>query len=474
MKVTQEKLPKSQIGMEIEITPEMSKKAYEQVFQDLTRNANIPGFRKGKVPRQVLLQRFGTTRLKAAAVEELIQDGVKQAIAIASIEAIGNYQLRSNFEELVSQYEPGKALTFSAAVDVLPEVHLSEYTGWNLKVESGKNDPEAVDNFLEERRKEQATLVPVEGRPAQMGDIAVVDFTGTLVSEGSSSETPVEIPGGSATDFQVELAEGRFIAGFVDGIVGMTPGETKEIAVTFPETYAEKSLEGKPAVFTITLKEIKEKELPSVNDDFAQEISEMQTLEELRSTLETRFKEKADKETAANKEQAILDELVKHVEVELPSTLIEQEIDGMLTQTAMQMSNQGVDIKKLFTAEIIPQLRERSRPDAIDRIKRTLALGEVAKRESISVEPTDVDAKVKELMAQYQDRDIDPQKLRDYVAEDLLKEKIIKWIEENSTIELVEAGSLSTSEEQTSQEESDLTPTAAAASTEEETAVNEE
>ena len=468
MKVTQEKLPKSQIGLEIEITPEMSKKAYEQVFQDLTRNANIPGFRKGKVPRQVLLQRFGSMRLKATALEELIQDAVKQALKQEAIAAIGNYQLRSSFEELVNQYEPGKPLTFWAAVDVQPEAQLTDYTGWTLKVEEAKYEPESVDKFLEDRRKEQATLVPVEGRAAQMGDIAVVDFTGRLVTEGEDeSQTAPEIPGGSATDFQVELAEGRFIGGFVDGIVGMMPGETKEIAVTFPDTYAEKSLEGKPAVFTVTLKEIKEKELPELNDDFAQEVSDMQTLEELRANLETRFKEQAEKKTAANKEQAMIDELVKHVEVDLPATLIEQEIDAMLTQTAMQMSNQGFDIKKLFTQEMIPQLRERSREEAIARIKRTVALGEVAKRESISVEPAAVEAKMKELMEQYQERDIDPERLRAYVEEDLLKEKIVKWLEEHSTVELVPEGSLKASEAETTpeQEESAENPPAEETST---------
>lgn len=449
MKVTQEKLPASQIGLEIEIPPEMSKKAYEQVFQDLARSANIPGFRKGKVPRHILLQRFGSLRLKAAALEELIRDGVQQAVKQESIEAIGNYQLRSNFDQLVNQFEPGQALTFSAAVDVSPEVKLSQYTGFQLKVEEVKYDPSSVDNFLEERRKEQATLVPVEGRAAQMGDVAVVDFSGKLVNEGEAeSETPEEIPGGQAQDFQVELAEGRFIEGFVDGIVGMNPGETKEVSVQFPEGYPQQELAGKPAVFTITLKELKEKELPEVDDDFAQEISEFQTLEELRSTLETRFKEQAENKTAANKEQALIEELLKQVEVDLPQTLIEQEVDAMLTQTAVQMTNQGFDIKKLFTKDTIPQLRDRSRPEAIDRIKRSLALREIAKRESVQVEPAALEARIKELIEQYQDRELDPDRLREFVEEDLLKEKIVNWLEENSTIELVPEGSLiATSEE---------------------------
>ncbi|MCL1471977.1 trigger factor [Argonema antarcticum] len=445
MKVTQAKLPQSQIGLEIEIPSEISKKAYEQVFQDLARSANIPGFRKGKVPRHILVQRFGSTRLKAAALEEIIRDGVRDAIKQESIQALGNYQLRSNFDELVNQFELGKAVTFSAAVDVVPEVNLKQYTGLHLKAEEVKYDPDSVDKFLEERRKELATLVPVSGRPAQMGDVAVVDFKGRLVSEASAEgEAAEEIPGGEAQDFQVELAEGRFIKGFVDGMVGMNVGESKEVSVDFPEDYPQKELAGKPAVFAVTLKDLKEKELLEVNDDFAQEISEFQTLEELRSTLETRFQEQAQRKTDANKQEALLAELVNLVEVDLPQTLIEQEVDELVTQTAMRLSKQGIDIKKLFTQEMIPQFRERSLPDAIDRLKRSLGLREVATRESIQVEPAAVATRSQEVMQEYSDeKDIDPEKLREFVENELLTEKIIKWLEEHSTIELVPEGSLS-------------------------------
>jgi trigger factor len=241
MKVTQEKLPASQIGLEIEITPEMTKKAYEQVFQDLARNANIPGFRKGKVPRPILLQRFGTTRLKAAALEDLIRDGVEQALKQEAIQAIGNYQLRSNFDELVNQFEPGQPVTISAAVDVAPEVTLNKYSGFELKVEEAKYDPSSVDKFLEERRKEQATLVPVEGRAAQMGDVAIVDFSGKLTGgDGADAEAGEEIAGGAAEDFEIELAEGRFIEGFVDGIVGMIQGKPKKSLLYSPKAIHKK------------------------------------------------------------------------------------------------------------------------------------------------------------------------------------------------------------------------------------------
>jgi trigger factor len=443
MKVTQEKLPASQVGLEIEIPPEMSKQAYEKTLQEFTRAANIPGFRKGKVPRQVLVQRFGSSRLKSAAIEELIENSLKQAIEQEKIEAIGNFQLRSSFEELVSQFEPGSALTFSAVVDVPPEVTLNQYKGLQIKAEEVTYDPEQVDQVLENRRNQSATLVPVDGRAAQTGDVAVVDFKGRLTGEDIESES-AEIPGGSAEDFQIELVEGKFIAGFVDGIIGMSLEETKDVSVGFPEDYPQQDLAGKAAVFTITLKELKEKELPELDDDFAQDVSEFETLAEWRESLESRFQKEAEQKTKSNKEQALLDELVKHVEVEIPETLTKQEVDYMITQTAMQLSNQGLDIKRLMTKELIPQLRERSRPEAIARIQRTLALGEVAKRESIKVEEAEIVAKVDEILEQYADQtqDIDMDRLRQSVEDDLLREKILLWLEENATVELVPEGSL--------------------------------
>lgn len=442
MKVTQEKLPASQIGLEIEIPAEKSQQTYEQVIQNFARAANIPGFRKGKVPRQILLQRLGSVRIKAAALEELIQDGLTEAIKQEQIQAIGQPQLRSSFDDLVNQYAPGKPLTFSAAVDIQPEVKIDQYSGLQVQAEEVKYDPSKVERVLEENRTEMATLIPVEGRPAQVGDVAVVDFKGYLPVDASEQD-PQEIPGASATDFQVELQEGKFIEGFVDGIMGMNPGETKEVAAKFPETYPQEDVAGREATFTVTLKEIKEKELPQLDDDFAQEASEFETLEELRSSLESRFQAEAESKTKANKEEALLNELQTHLDVDLPETLVNQEVDALLTQTAVQLSRQGIDVKKLFTQENIAQLRERSRPEAISSLKRSLAIREVAKRESIQVESAEIEARTKELMQQYEGKeDIDFERLREVVEEELLKEKILNWLGEHSTIELVPEGSL--------------------------------
>ncbi|MBE9041733.1 trigger factor, partial [Oscillatoriales cyanobacterium LEGE 11467] len=301
MKVTQEKLPASQIGLEIEIPSDLSAKTYDRTVQNFRRSANIPGFRKGKVPRQILLQRLGSQRIKAAALEEAIQEALKKVIEQEQIEALGNYQLNSDFDALVGEYTPGQPLTFSAKVDVPPEVTLEEdkYQGLEVRVEEVKYEPEKVDEFLEERRVEQATLIPIEERPAQMGDVAIVDFEGRLAPETQGEETE-PFAGGTAEDFEVELVEGKLIPGFVEQIAGMKLEEKKDIQVTFPEEYGNEELAGKDAVFAVTLKELKEKELPELDDDFAKEASEFETLAELRESLVTRFKKEAEDKTAQN------------------------------------------------------------------------------------------------------------------------------------------------------------------------------
>lgn len=440
MKVTQEALPDSQVGLAIEIPAEMSQKTYDQVLSKLMRTVNIPGFRKGKVPKPVFLQRIGVPQFKAAVLEELVQSAVDKAIEQEKIEAIGNYQLKSSFEDLISQYEPGQSITISAAVDVPPRVTLKQYKDLSVKAEEVLADAERVDTVLQQYQNNLATLVPIEDRPAQMGDMVVVDFVGKASNEAGELEA---FEGGSATDFQVELAEGRFIPGFVEGIAGMALEETKDLDVTFPEDYPQPELAGKPAVFSITLKEIKEKELPDLDDDFAQEVSEYETIAELRESLEKRYQEEAEQKTKENRDAALIEALVEHLEAEIPNTLIQREVDFLLTQTIMQLSRQGIDVNKLLTRDLVENMRQRTRPDAIARLKRTLALGEVAKQEGITVEEDALEAKVQETMAGVEDPNaIDPERLVQVVQEELLQEKILTWLAEVNTVELVPEGSL--------------------------------
>ena len=449
MKVTQEKLPASQISLEIEISPEMSKNAYEQIIKKYIRSANIPGFRKGKVPRNILIQRLGKNYIKAMALDDLINNCLEKAREQESIKAIGQFELKTEFEELVKDFEPGKEMAFSAKVDVEPEAKVEDYKGFLVQAEEAKYDSALVDEFLEERRSRMGTLIPIEGRAAEMGDVAIVDFVGIIPSETEGEEAQ-EVPGGKAQDFQMDLKEGQFIPGFIEGIVGMKLQETKEISAQFPSEYSEANLAGKPVVFTVTLKELKEKELPELDDDLAQEISEFETIDKLREFLEQKFTKEKEEKTKQNKEKAIIDELVTHLEVEIPETLIKNEVQQMLAQSAMDLSQYGIDVKEFFSSEKLPEMQERTRPEAIERLKRDLAIATVAKIESITVDEEEIKAESQKVVKQLKEKDFDSDRLRQVVTQELLKEKTIKWLEANGTVELVPEGTLHT-ESQTPQ-----------------------
>ncbi|MEL6383745.1 MAG: trigger factor [Cyanobacteria bacterium J06626_18] len=452
MKVTQERLPDSQVGLQIEISAEASKQTYEKVLKKLMKTANVPGFRRGKVPRPVFLQRFGALQIKAAALEELVQGSVEQAIKQEEIEAIGNYQLTSAFEELIEQYSPGKPITIQASVDVPPRVTLKNYTGLTTQAEEVAYDGAQVDEVLEKYRLNLATLVPIEDRPAQMDDVAVVDFAGKAQQADGEYEA---FEGGTAEDFQLEIKPGNFIEGFVEGIIGMNLDDTKEVAVTFPESYPQEDLASKPAVFTITLKELKEKELPDLDDDFAEEVSEFETLAELRGSLEERHQKEAADKTKFNQHEAILDVLVEHLEAEIPETLIRREANHLVQQAAIQLSRQGIDVNQLLTPEMIENMRERSRPDAIARLRRTLALGEVAKQESLDLEEADIKARMTEMLEEVRNpQEVDQERLREVVTEELLQDKVLTWLLEKNTVELVPEGTLASQAEDTESDES--------------------
>ena len=446
MKVTQEKLPASQIGLEIEISAETTKKTYDKVVRELARSTRIPGFRKGKVPRHILELRIGVTRIKAAALEEIVQNSLEKAVEEQSIESLGNLNLISKFEELIEQYQPGEPLTFSASVDVPPEVKLGDYHSLSVKAEEIVALPSKVEDFLSDRQQQQATLVPVEERPAQMGDLATIDFVGRFATEdGTEGEL---ISGAEAKDFPVELEKGKLIDGLIEGIVGMTPESAKEISATFPEDYARSELAGKPAVFTVQLKELKEKELPELDDDFAQEVSEFETMEELRQSLTEQFAEQAATSTKNNIHRAIIQQLGECCSVELPETMIKEEVDRLLTQTAIRMSNSGVDMNEMFNAQTIPKMRELSRVNAIQNLQNSLFIEEIAKQESIVVEPEKLEAKIKEVEESLtkSQQPYDQSRLKEMLQEQLLQEKTLDWLQEKTTVELLPEGSLESSE----------------------------
>ncbi len=441
MKVTQEKLDHSRIGLQIEVTGDQTTKYYEQAIKKLTTNATIPGFRKGKIPRQVILQRMGQTQVKAMALEALLEPAINEAIKQESVPAIGNYQIISDFDVLLQSYTPGENLTFNAAVDVPPVIELGTYTGLAIEAEEIGYDPAQVDDFIDQRRREKATTIPVVDRAAKIDDIAVVDYNGKL-ADGT------EITGAQADDFDIELSEGKFISDLVNGIVGMSIGETKDVNVVFPEDYPREDLAAQPAIFHVVLKDLKEQELPSLDDDFAKEASDFDTLAEFKASLETKFQEQAQKSTDRNIQSAIEQVLLDIVTVELPETMIDREVMNILNQMATQFSQYGMDVNKLFTRESIPKMKENCRPDAINNLKQQLGIAEIAKTEGIVATDEDIAAKMSEIRPQLQGQDIDEDRLRSFIIEDLQKEKTLAWLQEHAQVTLVAEGSLKADEEE--------------------------
>jgi trigger factor len=435
MKVTQEKLAHSQIGLQIEVPADQVKTYHEQAIQNLIRNANIPGFRKGKVPRQMVVQRFGAQQIKAMAIENLLEKALPEAIKEAAVPALGNYQITSEFDELIAKFQVDQPFTFEAAVDVPPEVKLGDYQKLQVTAEEDVADADAVDKFLAERQREKSTLVPVNDRGAQLDDVAVVDYSGKL-ADGT------EIQGAQATDAEVELSIDRFIADLVNGIVGMKIDETKSIPVTFPADYAREDLAGQGASFDVTVKDLKTRELPDLSDDFAQEVSEESTLAALRESLTKQFADRAAENTKANVETALSAALVEIVDVEPPETMVDRETGNILQMMAQQFSQYGMDVNQLFTRESIPKMKENCRPEAIKNLKESLAIAKIAKLEQIVVEPAAVDAKCATIRAELQGEVIE-ERLRDYVIEDMTKEKVLAWLQSKSEVTLVPAGTLS-------------------------------
>ncbi len=421
--------PGSRMALEVAIPAARSQASYDAAVAKLSRSIKLPGFRKGKVPRPVLLQQIGPLRIRATALEDLVDAACRDALEQEPLAAIGQPELSEGFEAVLERFEPGSALTITLELDVEPTPTLRATKGLKAEAEAVSFDPARIDELIEQSRKQLAALVPVEGRPAASGDVAVVSFRGTYVDNGEA------ISGGSGDAMEVELEEGRMIPGFVEGVIGMAIGDTKTIACQFPDSYPQEEAAGRQASFEVGLKDLKCRELPALDDAFAQQASDKTTLVELRADLETRLKDDAERRAKASRHDALLAALVEELEVELPETLVQQEIRNLLEQTAGQIAQQGMDVKKLFTPDLVRSLMDTSRPEAEERLRRSLALKALAAAEKIELEAADLEAKLQEISQGLSDQgNIDPERLRLAVAEDLLRDKLLVWLEANSTI----------------------------------------
>ena len=358
LKVTTESRPSSRLAVTVTIPGDRSKASYEDAIRNLSRSINLPGFRKGKIPRTVVIQQLGPTRIKATALESLVDSIWKDAIQQESLEPLSQPELSGGYEGLLDSFNPGEEFVLTLEADVAPTPTLKATKGLKAEFEPVVYDAAKVDSLLEDSRKQLATVVPVEGRAAEKGDIAVLGFKGSFSDDGT------EIEGGSADSMDVDLEHGRMIPGFIEGVIGMNIGDTKTVNCQFPDDYPKEDARGRKADFEIELKDLKTRELPALDDAFAKQASDQETLADLRKDLEQRLKNDADRQQTSNRRDALLKALVEQLEVDLPEALIQQESRNLLEQTAAQLAQQGMDIKKMFTPDLVRNLMQNSRPEA--------------------------------------------------------------------------------------------------------------
>ena len=429
LKVTTNSLPSSRIEVQLEVPAERCKTSYEDALTQLSRTANLPGFRKGKVPRAVILQQMGVARVQASALETLVQKIWKEAIDQESIEPLCEPELKDDFESLLNNFNTDEALIITLETDVAPTPSLKATTGLRAEVETIAFDTSKVDDLIEQSRKQLATLIPVEDRGAEMGDIAVVSFKGTYKDNGN------KIEGGEADSMDLELENGRMIPGFIEGIVGMKINDEKSLECQFPNDYHQEDARGRKANFIVNLQDLKTRELPDLDDSFAKQASDKENMVELKNDLEKRLKEEAERNQIKNRQEALLNALVEELEVEVPNTLIEEEVRYIIEKTARNFAQQGIDVKSIFTPDLVQSLMKSSRKEAEDNIRRNLALNALSKAEKIEVSAKDLETKLKEVeLGLANEKNIDPNKLKQAVSDDLLQEKLLTWLEENNTV----------------------------------------
>lgn len=372
------RLAPTQVALEFSITGQELDEAEERAFRKLAKDVRLPGFRKGKVPRKIFEQTYGSDAVTSRAVDDVVPEMYAKAIREHDLEPVQ----RPTVEVL--EESNGRPTRLKAIVEVRPEIELRDYKGVAVSRPPSDVTEEDVDRSLTALAKERATLVPID-RPAQLGDVATLSYEGTIDGE------PFE--GGKGENEIAELNEGRFVPGFVDGIVGMRSGEKKTIDVRFPENYPAAALAGKAAQFELTVHELKQYELPTLDDEFAKLISNVQTIDELRTELRRRLEAVASARSRRAIGNAIVNQLLATHDFALPSSMVDSELDRMIEDSVEQHLSE--------TDKGETELRDSFRPEAESRVKASLLIEAIAKAEKITATPADIAAELEALSRRY-------------------------------------------------------------------------
>ena len=390
MNVTVEKLDKGMAKLTITVTADVVAAAEDKVYKRQKSQISIPGFRKGKAPKKIIEKMYGEGVFLSDAINDVINETYPDAVKECGEEIVSNPKID------LSQAEPGKDLVYTAEVALKPEVKLGKYKGVEIeKLEAPKVSEEDIEKELKRQQDANAKIVDVTDRPVQNGDMIKLDFAGTV--DGEAFE------GGKAENYDLTIGSGSFIPGFEDQLVGMNIGEEKDVNVTFPEDYGQKDLAGKAAVFACKVNAIKEKKLPELNDEFADEVSEFSTLDEYKKEIEKNLLVRAEEQYKQTKENAAVAAAVADADIEIPDAMLETQAESLVNEFAqnLQMQGMNIDMSLQYTGLQKDQLVEQFKPQAKTRIQNSLVLEAVAKAENIEASDEDLEAEYGKMAAQY-------------------------------------------------------------------------
>ncbi len=425
MSLQVEKLEKNMAKLTIEVGAEELEKAIEKAYQKQKKQISIPGFRKGKVPRQMVEKMYGKEVFYEDAANELIPDAYDKALEECTEDIVSSPKIE------VTQIESGKPFVFTATVALKPEVKLGKYKGVKIDKIDAEVTEDDVMAEIEKEREKSARNITVEDRPVKDGDMTTLDFEGFV--DGVAFE------GGKGENYPLTIGSGAFIPGFEEQLVGAEIGKEVEVKVTFPEDYQAENLKGKDAVFKCTIKEIKEKELPELDDEFASEVSEFETLAEYKEDVKKNLIEKKEKDAKNAREDAAIKAAVEVSEMEIPDAMLETQQRQMVDEFAQRITMQGLSMEQYFqfTGTNYQQMVEQVKPQAEERIKSRLVLEAIAKAENIEATEEDYEKelgtmaevyqmeldKVKELMGEREKKNI---------MQDLAVRKAAEFVAENA------------------------------------------
>ena len=380
---------KNMVKLVIEDSAEEFEAGLNAAYNKNKNKISVPGFRKGKAPRKMIEQLYGSQIFFEDAANEIIPDAYADAAKESGLDIVSQPKVS------IEQLEAGKPFIFAAEVAVRPEVELGEYKG----VEVTKADAEVTDADVEEELKkvqdQNSRTVSVEDRAVKDGDMTVIDFEGFIDGEA--------FDGGKGENYPLTIGSHSFIDTFEEQMIGMNIGEEKELNVTFPEEYHAENLKGKPATFKVTVKEIKEKQLPELDDDFAQDVSDFDTLAEYKDDLKKKIAERKESEAKAKKESEAIEKVVEAAKMDIPQAMIDTQVNRMLEDFAMRLQQQGLSVEQYFqyTGMTADKIMEEMKPEAVKRIKNSLVLEAVAKAENIEVSEEEFEAELQKMADMY-------------------------------------------------------------------------